>query len=296
MKSLTYYLTLGVIRLKGVKTIFSQDPIDYKKLRKENIHEISTFRRGSTKKFRVRETMITVLEPEATNSELVIYIPGGAFVYGPVQYHWDSVKKIATTTKNTTWLVDYPKAPENKIDVISENIQAVYKKALESYPSKKVILVGDSVGGTLIAALVQDLLLEKEELPRKIILISPVMNAHLSNGYSTELDKKDPILSKKGFTSAKKMAAIEDNLEDPQVSPIHKKFEGFPPTVLFLAENDITFPDQQVALEKMKAAGVEVKAILGKEMPHIWPILPVMSEGKVAFKKLLQEINSEVED
>ena len=38
MKSLTYYLLSSVIKLKGVKKIFSELPIDYQILRKDDIH------------------------------------------------------------------------------------------------------------------------------------------------------------------------------------------------------------------------------------------------------------------
>ena len=37
-QSLSYYITLLVIKLKGVKKDFSKDPIDFKKIRKEDIH------------------------------------------------------------------------------------------------------------------------------------------------------------------------------------------------------------------------------------------------------------------
>lgn len=292
MPSISYYLALAIIKLKGVKTVFSKHPINYIKLRKEDVHEISSFREGKIRKLKIADSLVTILDPEAQTSHLIIFVPGGAFVSGPVQYHWDASKSIASQTKLTTWVVDYPKAPETKIDVILENIDAVYKKALESYSSKKVIFVGDSVGGTLISALVQRKIAENGEIPGKIILISPVMNADLKDEKINQLDSKDPILSRVGFTSAKKMATLNGNLKDPRISPVHGNFRGFPPTVMFLAENDITVPDQKLAVQKLKDAGVEVKEIIGKEMPHIWPLLPVISEGKSAFKILLIEIKN----
>ncbi|SEB49099.1 hypothetical protein SAMN04489761_1014 [Tenacibaculum sp. MAR_2009_124] len=35
--SLTYYLIISVLKLKGIKKIFSADPIDYHRLRKEDL-------------------------------------------------------------------------------------------------------------------------------------------------------------------------------------------------------------------------------------------------------------------
>jgi hypothetical protein len=37
MKSPTYYLLTSVIKLKGIKKTFSEDPINYLKLRKDDI-------------------------------------------------------------------------------------------------------------------------------------------------------------------------------------------------------------------------------------------------------------------
>lgn len=37
-QSLTYYLTLLLIKLKGLKKDFSKDPINFKKIRKEDVH------------------------------------------------------------------------------------------------------------------------------------------------------------------------------------------------------------------------------------------------------------------
>jgi len=60
---------------------------------------------------------------------------------------------------------------------------------------------------------------------------------------------------------------------------------------LFLAENDIMYPDQLITLEKLKNAKVRFDKIIGKEMPHIWPLLPVLKEGKTALKQLINLIN-----
>ena len=39
-QSFSYYLILLVIRLKGLKKHFSQDPIDFKKIRKEELEKL----------------------------------------------------------------------------------------------------------------------------------------------------------------------------------------------------------------------------------------------------------------
>lgn len=296
MKSITYYLTLLAIRLKGLKKIFSQDPIDYKKLRKDDIHNPAPrkFSPHQFHSFQLLQTNVSEIKPLEPKDHLIIFFHGGAFVYGPVDYHWAAAKRIVSETNCTLWMVDYPKAPEHKINTLSENIRYVYNKAVEKYGSENIILVGDSVGGSLILSLVQNFIEEKAEYPANLILISPVMDASFSNPEIDEFEKSDPVLSKAGALSAKKMCAINNDLSDQEISPINGSFENFPRTLLFIAERDITYPDQKMAVERMRDAGVDLEIIIGKDMPHIWPILPYMKEGKMAFRKLINEINTAV--
>ncbi len=293
--SITYYLILLVLKLKGVKKDFSKDPIDYEKIRGEDVHipNRSTFRNFNVQSFDILNTTVTEIKNNKTTNNLVIFIHGGAFISGPAKHHWDTVKKIINQTNHTVWMCDYPKAPESKISEISQNIDAVYSKALGTYTSKQITLLGDSVGGTLITALIQRLISKNLELPRLLILISPVMDATMSNPKIEELDKIDPMLSKLGVLSAKKMCADNEDLENNMISPLYGSFKNFPPTMLFLAENDITYPDQLLAVEKLTENDCNISIIKGERMPHIWPLLPLMQEATKALHKIVSQLNEQ---
>ncbi len=188
-------------------------------------------------------------------------------------------------------MCDYPKAPEHKISDLSKNIDSIYHKALEKYPARQISLLGDSVGGTLIAALTQRLIEKSTELPSKIILVSPVMDATMSNPEIENLENKDPMLSKIGVLSAKKMCAENGDLKNTMLSPLHGSFDKFPKTILFLAERDITFPDQLLAAHKLIEVKADIEVIQGGNMPHIWPFLPVMKEAKTALSQIISRLN-----
>ena len=114
----------------------------------------------------------------------------------------------------------------------------------------------------------------------------------MSNKQIDIVDKKDPMLSKKGVLSAKKMCAGDTDLNNELISPLYGSFNQFPKTMLFLAEHDITYPDQQLAVKKMKESNVDFEIIFGEEMPHIWPLLPVMKESKKALRLIIDTINN----
>lgn len=294
-QSLTFYLTHLVIKLKGLKKNFSQDPINYKNLRKEDVFKPkgSFFEKNVTKQFKILDSEITEIVKKNTSNKLLLFVHGGAFVFGPGQHHWDTIKEIGRKTDYTIWLCNYPKAPEYKIIEISSNIDAVYSFALKQFNPSQITLIGDSVGGTLITALTQRLIIANKQMPIKLILVSPVMDASMSNNEIDKVDKKDPVLSKVGLLSAKKMSAGNTALKDVMISPLYGSFDKFPETILYLAESDITYPDQKLAVEKFKLAKVKIKIILGENMPHIWPLLPIMKEAKLSLDEIIGILNKE---
>jgi acetyl esterase/lipase len=291
-QSLSYYITLLVIKLKGVKKDFSKDPINFKKIRKEDVHHPKGkfFKQNKLRSFKVSDSLITEIGGNSNN--LLIFIHGGAFISGPAQHHWDATKEIAKQTNYKIWMCDYPKAPENKIAKISENIDSIYKTALKNFIPNKISFIGDSAGGTLVTSLIQRLIKKNINLPHKIILISPVMDASMSNPEIEQVEDIDPMLSKIGVLSAKKMCIENSDLKNVMISPLYGNFEKFPQTILFLAENDITYPDQKLAVKKFIDAKINLEIINGKNMPHIWPLLPVMKEAKQSLDEIIRIINN----
>ena len=293
-ESLTYYITLLIIKLKGLKKDFSKDPIDFKKIRKEDVHypKGKFFKQNRLRDFKISESVITEIGLNEKFDSLLIFIHGGAFISGPAQHHWDTLKEIAKQTNYKIWMCNYPKAPESKITKISENIDLIYKTALENYLPNKISFIGDSAGGTLVTSLIQRLIKKNIELPSKIILVSPVMDASMSNPEIEKVDNIDPMLSKTGVLSAKKMCVENNDLKNAMISPLYGSFEDFPQTILFLAENDITYPDQKLAVKKFIKAKINLEIIEGRNMPHIWPFLPVMKEAKISLREIIRTLNN----
>ena len=293
-QSLSYYITLLIIKIKGVKKDFDHDPIDFKKIRKEDIHHPSSkfFKKNLLSTFKISDSLISEIGKDQCSDRLLIFIHGGAFISGPAEHHWNTVKEIAKKMDCKIWMCDYPKAPENEISKISENIDAIYSEAQKKFEANQISILGDSVGGTLATALVQRLILKKLKLPAKLILVTPVMDASMSNPKIKTFEKIDPMLSKKGVLSAKKMCAGNKDLKDQMISPLYGNFEGFPSTVLFLAKKDILYPDAKLAEIKMKKSNVNMKVIEGENMPHIWPFLPVMKEAKTSLNQMIRLIKT----
>jgi acetyl esterase/lipase len=291
--SLQYQFTAFYIRLKGIKKTFSRSSIDFRKIRKEDVHNPpnSFFKNASVNQFKIANTTITEIKKDSAETNLLLFVHGGAFIAGPNQLHWNVIKKLSKETKQTIWVCDYPKAPENDIFEISNNLDFVYQKALEKFESQNIILIGDSVGGTLVMALVQRAINYKWAIPQKLLLVCPVCDSTFQNPAINAIEEKDIMLSVKGVLSAKKMCAGRYDLDNTMISPINASFKNFPSTILYLAEYDITYADQQLLVNKLVNDSVSHKIYLGEGMPHIWPYLPFMPESKNALHHIVAEIN-----
>jgi acetyl esterase/lipase len=295
MRSLTYYIVALVIWLKQTKKIFSNDPIDYKRLRKDDIKIPSKkYLFGlSLNSTQINNCLITELLPDgSTSKKVILYFHGGALVYGPTLLHWNTISRIVKDTNTKAYLVDYPKAPEHQIKEVNEAIDSIYKFILTSHSPENVILMGDSAGATLALLLIQRLLKKQHSFPRAAILISPVLDCSMGNPIISDIEPQDLMLSRKGVLSAKKMSAGNIDLHNHEISPLYGSFKGFVPVHLFAATNDIMYADTKLFVERLQEESVKVEIIVGEGMPHIWPLLPLMSEAKIALNKISEIVKS----
>ena len=299
MKSISFYMISAYIKLKRIKSIFSTAPINYLKLRKADTKAPNKrlLLNQEFKTIEIKKSLLTEIIPDSINEDgnIIFYCPGGAFVYGPTDINWKFCAKIAKETKSRSFLIDYPKAPEVQIVEINANIDAVYNYLSEQKSIKNILLIGDSVGGTLLILLVQRLLKNESEIKSKrLILISPIVDASMTNANTKERDKNDIMLSLKGILSAKQMCAGDLDLKSEIISPYYGSFKNFIPTNLFIAENDIMQPDQELLVDKMIAENINLKVYRGHGMPHIWPLLPFMKEAKDALNVIIENIKNEI--
>ena len=288
-KSFSYYLVLAILKLKNVKKIYKSNPIDIQAVRKDDIKSPKDpfYSGNNVLKFSLSQTNITAIN-NPNSQKLILYLPGGAYVSGPAKHHWDTIKTIYKSTHQNIWVLDYPKAPKYKIEQIQDSILKVYKKALSQYNPHKIVIMGDSAGASLALCLKQLLINHNLSLPIKTIAICPVIDPTMTNPNIKPLEKSDPILAINGVLSAKKMCAKD--LSSPLIAPQSLPLTTFKDTVFFLAQNDIMYPDAIKLTNQLKQQNINHQVIIGQGMPHIWPILPIMSESKKAIKQIIAHL------
>jgi acetyl esterase/lipase len=165
----------------------------------------------------------------------------------------------------------YPLAPEHDFHAIYDMVSKVYSEVVDG--SRPVAIMGDSAGGNM--ALVLTMMAARQGLPvaDRLVLISPTVDATLSDPRTAELARLDPWLDLPGGREAVRIYAADLAASDWRISPGLGDLTVLPPTQVFSGTRDLLHADTVTFADKAKAAGVDVELVVGKGMIHVWPLI-----------------------
>ena len=220
------------------------------------------------------------VNPSAKSDLVLFYIHGGAYVAEPAKAQWSLLDKIAKQTGVEVVAPIYPLAPHHTYEEAYEKLLAQYTAWRLANPGKTVVFMGDSAGGGLALGRMQRLRDSGSALPSKAVLLAPWVDLALNNPDIQNYEAADPLLSA-GFLKADAEAwAGETDVSDGKVSTLNADLSGLPETLIVQGTADIFYPDVMLLADKMKAAGVSVKTLIGKNLPHVYSILTVPESRK----------------
>lgn len=223
-------------------------------------------------------------------STAIIYFHGGAFISQPNILHWNFLKKMHTKTDSKVFFPIYPKAPKYTHKDAYKFLFEFLETIKTELKNKKIVFMGDSAGGNI--ALSFSLQLENFSIS-KLILFSPCLDLTLSNPEIEKIEqqKLDVLLSKKGLLNSYKKWAGLTPLKSPILSPVNSTLENLPPTAIFVATNEILFPETLMFEKKAKSFGKNITLIIGKEQGHAYPLHP-FKESKKSFEKIVELVKN----
>ncbi|MEO1592430.1 MAG: alpha/beta hydrolase [Cyanobacteria bacterium J06632_22] len=196
-----------------------------------------------------------------TGLPLIVFFHGGGWVTGSLSTHDRFCRRIAKNTGALVMAVDYRRAPWHKYPVPLEDCyDAVLWAASEATSlganPAQLIVVGDSAGGNLAAAVC---LMARDQAGPAIlrqILLYPALDGTLS--YPSHRHYADaPLLSQAAvhFYRAQYMNTPAD-LTAAYFSPLlAKTLEQLPPAFILTAEYDPLHDEAKAFAEKLQAAG-----------------------------------------
>lgn len=100
--------------------------------------------------------------------------------------------------------------------------------------------------GALALSYVQQLVANNQPLPNKVYLLSPMLDATLTNPEITEdLSNKDRFVNKDGLQRIFNVWTQGEALANPLISPIYGQIHDLPPIVIFGGGREIYHPDMK---------------------------------------------------
>lgn len=220
----------------------------------------------------------------------VVALHGGGWVAGSIASFDDVARHIANDSGQAVVSVDYRLAPEHPFPAALEDGWAVLKWAAEIahgdiLPSGPLMLLGDSAGGNLAAALA--LIARDAGAPQVAlqVLIYPLLDAWMENGTYASFGN-DFYLTTADVEHTFRSYGVDDQVspDDWRVSPLRApSLKDVAPALLISAEFDPSAGDARSYHERLAAEGVPSAHVTYSGVTHLFfGMRGSLTSGKMA--------------
>lgn len=244
-----------------------------------------------TKDRRLFDGRLLTADSGAPLPQHVILLHGGAYTMQGIASHREIIVTLIREANLRVTYVDYPLVPEATVDQTLTFASQAYEYLHAQYPDDQFFLLGDSSGGGLALALLQQLQEKQAELPAGTILVSPWTDLSMMNPDLTRAAKHDPYLS---LTTLKRVGfayAGEHPVTAPEVSPIYGNFADLGPILLYYGTNELLVADDRRLVQKLRdAAGTDLAVRELRVMLHDYVLWLKLPESKRTLKEIKQFI------
>ncbi|MBI2698727.1 PE domain-containing protein [Mycobacterium gordonae] len=227
------------------------------------------------------------ITPANATGEQVVAIHGGAFIFPPSFLHWIHYSVMAYQTGATIQVPIYPLLQEGGTAGLVVPMMANFISAQTTqYGTPYVSVIGDSAGGNLALASVQQMMLNGAQLPSSMVLLSPWLDLSMTNPNIAFV--QDPLLPVGLAQQFGRQWAGGLPIGNYQVSPINGPLAGLPPTTVYTGNLDILSPDALVLKARAALDNAPFSFVLANGQIHDWLILTL--DGPVYWHQINQEL------
>ena len=216
----------------------------------------------------------------------IVFIHGGGFVVGDLDSHHDICGQLVQDTPCDLVAIDYRLAPEYQYPGDINDCLSVVDHLLET--GQKVVLVGDSAGGTLCACVANA---RKSYVGSQLlgqVLIYPALSCGVDTPSMTE-HAFAPLLTKADMDYYLPIRVGGDpnrmpNLDENYMPMQTLDYRGLPPTHLFPAQVDPLRDDCELYAQALNDANVVVTnhVAMGQGLVHCYLRARIMSDKAAA--------------
>ena len=216
----------------------------------------------------------------------VYWVHGGGFVAPIDPFHTRYLARLARALRARVVVPEFPCAPEHTWRDSHEPLAGDLARWAHR---GRVVLGGDSAGGGLALALAQTVRDRGGPQPERMLLLAPWVDLTTSTPETHDLGSVDPwLILGNLLIYADWWAGSPDDLARPEVSPALGDLRGLPPTLMFCGTRDLLMPGCRLIADRAAAAGWDLTYLERPELLHVFPLLPVIPEARVAWRHSLE--------
>ncbi|WP_455883530.1 alpha/beta hydrolase [Pseudomonas putida] len=220
----------------------------------------------------VRSYLPSTPTPEA-GWPCLLYMHGGGWVVGGLASHDFICFELATALQVLVIAIDYRLAPEHPFPAAFDDCRAVWQaigagQAPYAINLQRLVVIGDSAGGNLAAALCLGLRDAGQPMPRAQVLIYPGLGGPAD--LPSRRDCRDaPLLSTADTECYLALYLRGAAKPSPYAMPLlAEDFSGLPKALIAVAQFDPLRDDGILYAERLQAAGVPAVLYPGKGLVH----------------------------
>jgi epsilon-lactone hydrolase len=210
--------------------------------------------------------------PGSDASRVLIFFHGGGYCSGSILSHRRMVTEAGRAAGVRTLAVGYRLAPEHPFPAALDDALTAWRFLRKRrIAGDHIAIGGDSAGGGLTVALINQLRDGQEELPGCAWLVSPWTDLTLSGSTLATKDAVDPIIHK-AYLGELADAYLPSGMDrkDPRVSSLYADLKGLPPTLIQVGSDETLLEDATRFAAAAGAAEVPVTLEIWPHMIHAW--------------------------
>lgn len=248
---------------------------------------------------------LTIVKPEHASNTLPVFMffHGGGWVLGDFPTHERLVRDMVNASGAAAVFVNYQPSPEAHFPVAITQAYEATKWVAEhgaeiGVDGKRLALVGNSVGGNMVAAVALQAKQFKTPTIRYDVMLWPVTDARFDTA-SYDQFADGHFLTKnmmKWFWD--NYTVSEKDRNNILASPLRattEQLKGLPPTLIQTAELDVLRDEGEAFGRKLDAAGVPVTVTRYNGMIHDYGLLNALSQEptvRTAINQAGEELRS----
>jgi len=219
--------------------------------------------------------------------KIILYLHGGVYCIGSPKSHRDLCSHLATYADRPVIALDYRLAPEHVFPAAIDDVVSAYIELLaQGYGAKDIVIAGDSAGGGLSLACLQQLREQEIELPAAAFLISPWVDLRNTAASHQAMAALDPVLSTEYLNALRDHYLQDHTTEEDKASPLLVAMHELCPILIQVGSDEVLLDDSLSLAKKVTAAGGEV---ILEESPGLWHVFQItpslFAEARTALQK-----------